>query len=816
MSFPLHLSRSSWWLIAMLAIAAMLFLLFFSAPALGQSPAADAATAATSPSVPLLFVENCGQVVGSAAYYTRTGALDAFFSEDAIVLSLQTAATLSQHSSLRLTPIDASSTIRLEARDEATTRVNIYRNRSERYEGLRTYGSLVYREIYPGIDLVYRGQGSKLKADWIVQPGNDIARIGLAYGGAHHLEVHEGALWIETPLGLLIEDEPILYQEIEGERRAVEGGFRLLGDGGVGFWTGDYDPSQPLVIDPSFEWSTYLGGSGQDEGRSIAVDGTGAVYVAGYTQSIDFPVTPGAFDVTPNAEDVFIAKFDPAGSLLYATYLGGAKAEREISIAIDPFGNLAFAGGTSSTDFPVTPGSFGQTMNYHTGFVGKLDSSGALLFAAYLGGKDYDAVNGIAVDTLGAIYLAGYTDSEDFPVTVGAFDTTLGDVGDGFAAKVDPTGSQLVYATFLGADIRHPTAREAAYDIAVDSSGNAYVLGIPGEGFPTTSGAFDTTWHRSKLYVTKLDPTFSSLVYSTFLGGTGDIPDGRKVEVNDAGEAYVLGETSSDDFPVTPGAYDTTNNRVDGFLTRFDATGSSLVFSTFLGAGNNERFSDFALDRATGISYVTGTTLSVPPVFTRHWTILALVDATGSYLHALKFICESELNNADRPHLTIDASGTVYLTGRTYSSTFPVTPGAFDSTFNGERDAYAIKLRPGPFLLLHGTPAAGQTVHYTVEATPSSETGTMAQVMLSCSGRGLLPLPGGVFLPLIFDSCTQIGIQMGTSLQGTVDAMGRARTPDLVFPAVSPGIRVYSAVATWDLNTLKATSASREIEFVTQ
>jgi hypothetical protein len=335
--------------------------------------------------------------------------------------------------------------------------------------------------------------------------------------------------------------------------------------------------------------------------------------------------------------------------LLYSTYIGGSDGEYGYSIATDLVGDAYVIGYTASSDFPVTPGAFDISYDGPEDiFIAKLDSTGSsLLFSTFLGGMQDEEGYGIAVDSAGAAYVTGYTQSSDFPVTPGAFDTTYHQNWDVFVTKLDPTGSSLLYSTFLGG-----LGSEYAVSIAIDLVGSAFVAGTTrSSDFPVTPGAFDTTINgTTDAFVIKLDPTGSSILYSTYLGGTNNDASppqrGRSMAIDSAGSAFVTGRTSSADFPVTPGAFDTSyHGNDDAFVAKLNPTGSSLSYSTYLGGGDR----DWAYSIAT------------------------------------------------------DPPGTAYLTGYTQSSDFPVTPGAFDSTLNGSRDAFVAKLDSTGSSLIYST-----------------------------------------------------------------------------------------------------------------
>jgi len=379
-----------------------------------------------------------------------------------------------------------------------------------------------------------------------------------------------------------------------------------------------------------FFYSTYLGGNGQDVGFGIAVDSSGNAYVTGQTFSNNFPITPGAFQTSPgplgNGGSVFVTKLNPMGSaLIYSTYLGGFGFQEGLGIAVDAAGNAYVAGRTNSLNFPTTPGAFQPNFGgcpeltcFENAFVTKLNPTGsALVYSTYLGGTKNDEATGIALDAAGNAYVTGRTDSSDFPTSPGAYQTTFSGVlsvyGDAFVVKLDPTGSALIYSTFLGG-----SGDDIAYGIALDSSGNAYVVGATAStDFPTTPGAFQTTFGggETDAFVTKVNPLGSALVYSTYLGGS-DRDEGYGIAVDGlpSPNAYLTGATRSTDFPVIPGAIQPAfagGTGFDVFVTKLDPTGSALIYSTYLGGPDVDYGKAIAVDALPNPNaYVTGTTAS--------------------------------------------------------------------------------------------------------------------------------------------------------------------------------------------------------------
>jgi hypothetical protein len=453
------------------------------------------------------------------------------------------------------------------------------------------------------------------------------------------------------------------------------------------------------VIDPGLVYSTLLGGSGSDIGRAIAVDSNGNTYVTGLTTAPNFPTTVGAFDVAHNGSgDVFVIKLNANGSaLVYSTFLGGALSDDANGIAVDASGQAVVTGRTDSSNFPTSAGAHDPSHNGSTdGFVTKLSADGTgLVYSTYIGGSGVDWGNGIALDSAGNAYVAGQTESASFPTTPGVLDTTLGGGGDAFVAKLDPAGTVL-FSTFLGG----ASGGEVANALAVDFAGNAYLTGFAGLGFPTTAGAFDTSYNGGgDAYVAKLNPVGSALVYSTYLGTGGD-DHGLGIAVDLDGNAYVTGRTNASTFPITAGAFDTTYNGGlnDAYVTKLNADGSALVYSTFLGGSGIDWGRAIAVD-AVGNAYVAGLTDSsnFPTTagafdttfnggFDAYVTVLR---PDGSGLAYSTFLGGEGTDQANG--IAVAPGGDAYVTGST-DFTFPTTAGAFDTSGNGGIDAWIAKL----------------------------------------------------------------------------------------------------------------------------
>ncbi|WP_322489328.1 SBBP repeat-containing protein [Chloroflexus sp.] len=571
------------------------------------------------------------------------------------------------------------------------------------------FASLVYVDLYPGIDLQYAGDGRQLKSTYTIASGADPALIRWRYTGARDLQVDTtGNLIVTVPRrGLptaapieLVEAAPIAWQEIAGARVAVDVRFQVENNNTVQFALGQYDPTYPLIIDPTLTYSSYLGGSGTDAGEAIAVDADGSIYVAGTTYSSDFP-TQNPNDPTynsPGYTDVFVTKLSSDGaSLIYSTYLGGDDSDFVSGLAVDDSGNAHITGGTDSSNFPQQSGltnTWGT--NTDNAFVARFTASGTLDYSTLLGGTFNDYGSGIAVDNGDNAYVVGSTNSSDFPTANAYQSTKAGSTlpDDAFVTKLEWSGSSLSYgySTYLGG-----SNDDLGGSIAIDSSGNAYIEGWTySTNFPTAN-AFDSTLGGTlDTFVTKLAASGSSLVYSTYIGGSNN-DLGYDIAVDGSGHAYVTGFTYSTNFPLSNALDGTLNGTDDAFVTKLSSSGSSLVYSTYLGGSDSETGYGIALD-SSGSASIVGYTRSsdFPTAFPFQLQNLgsgsglndAFVVKLTAAGDALVYGTYLGGSGGDSGHdIARNGSGTAYVTGQTYSADFP-TVDAFASSRAGTSDVF--------------------------------------------------------------------------------------------------------------------------------
>ncbi len=574
------------------------------------------------------------------------------------------------------------------------------------HKGVPSYREIVYEGIYPGINLRYYTSQQRMEYDFLVSPGADPDLIQIQYHGIKSLAINKaGDLTIETAFGTVVEQKPVIYQ-FDGSRfTAVQGEYRLLDATTFGFSFGKgYDPSLPLTIDPVLDYSTLLGGSGNDYARGLAIDSTGNVYVTGYLTSTDFPLK-NAYDSSfnggsPSGYDVFVTKISTHGdSILFSTYLGGSIGDdRGYGIGVDPDGNAYITGVTGSTDFPTVEPIQSTNAGSKDAFVSVLSSTGdSLIYSTYLGGSGDDVGSDIAVDDIGSAYITGNTFSPDFNLSASPYDNSLDGSEDAFVAKIDPSGSSLEFSTYLGG-----SASDAAVGIAVDIDQNAYLIGYTSSGdFPTVN-AYDDSYNGGPLYgdvfVTRFNQTGGSLVYSTFLGG--DMDDiGLAVTVDNTQNAYVTGYTHSGygSFPLV-NAYDSTlGGDFDAFVTKICPAGNSLIYSTFLGGNLGDLASAVAVDPYGEICVVGSTPSNDFPVvdaydesFNGNWdAFVTYIAGSGDSL-----VYSTYLGGAAYEYgygVAIDTGRTVYIGGYTNSWDFP-TLNAIQSSPAGGYDAFVTRM----------------------------------------------------------------------------------------------------------------------------
>jgi hypothetical protein len=692
-------------------------------PASSHGGSANPVSAVTNyGAIPLAFEANRGQTDPSVQFLSHGQGYTLFIREGEAVLALRRAKPTGaigsspadprgiarplsseiETSFVQMKLAGANSHAAAHQEDEQVTKTNYFigSDPAKWRTDIPNYSRVHYTEIYPGIDLVYYGNQRQLEHDFVVGPGADPSRIRLDLMGAKQLRIDAatGDLILKTGAGELRLLKPVTFQESNGKRTWIDSRYKLLAGNRVAFIAGTYNHAQPLVIDPVLVYSTYLGGSGSnyngrtvgDQGNGIAVDAAGSAYVVGTTYSANFPM---------------------AGR----------------SIQSQNFGVLAGDGGTV--------------------FVSKLNAAGtALVYSTYLGGSGGDFGYGIALDSANNAYITGATFSRDFPTTCGSYQISSKSIKNhaptGFVAKLSPTGSALEYATYLGGSGVNSEQGDVPQAIAVDASGNAYLVGYTfSKGFPVTNSAFQVNHDgsASNAFVTKLNPGGSALVYSTFLGGSGlhGVGDfGNAIAIDKSGHAFVAGSTNSSNFPVTRGAYQTVDNgslrgQPTAFITELNVEGTGEVYSTFLGGNGGDSAQAIAIDHG-GFAYVAGTTSSGDFPLTDG--VLEGTDTglgayfgaggvgTGAFVtklnqdgSALEYSTYMEGEATVVTALAVDSSGRTYITGSAptagvgHYGGFMETLDALPTPASKGNAAFLVKLNPAAESLEYATLLGGDS-----------------------------------------------------------------------------------------------------------
>jgi hypothetical protein len=584
------------------------------------------------------------------------------------------------------------------------------------HTNIPTYRRVRFEHIRPGVDLVYYGNHRQLEYDFVLSAGVEPQSLRLSFEGSDVAIDPQGDLVLTSTDGQVTFRRPVAYQGDKSnpaKKHFLAASYVLKGHNRVGFDVPDYDPHEPMVIDPVLNYSTYLGGNGGNTGNAVALDSFNDAYVTGSTTSINFPTSanPKAYQGSNGGDaDAFVTKLRYDGeAVIYSTYLGGNNFDIGNGIALDPSGDAYIVGSTSSANFPTTANVFQPTFGGNTdAFVAKLDPSGSkLLYSTFLGGSDIDYGLALAVDQYGNAFVTGSTQSTDFP-TANPIQFGNSGNGDAFVAEINPNLkglSQLVYCTYLGG-----SSADSGQGIAVDLGGNAYVTGFTySTNFPTYNAYQGSNAGSVDAFIAKLTAGGSSFVFSTYLGGSGD-DRGWAIALDKQLNIYVAGSTrtpcfpatkattmcnATETFPTTPGAFQSLNTSQspgysDVFVTKLNSAGTALIYSTLLGGSLTDSAAGIAVD-SSGNAYVTGYTQSSDfptanaPLasYARgncgpnpcHEAFVTELNTQGSSLVYSTYLGGSaaDIGNA----IAVDSNNNAYVVGTTFSSDFPAIARAY-------------------------------------------------------------------------------------------------------------------------------------------
>lgn len=754
-------------------------------PAAKLSPAQRQDMAKAYGNLPLAFEANQGQTASDVRFLSHGRGYQVFLTSNEAVLTLRQAPMVSANkaqdavlfpgrrashraekaSVLRIQFAGANPSPAIAGTNPLPGKVNYFIGNDPKkwHTHVPSFQAVKYQEVYPGVDLLFYGRQQHLEYDFVVAPGADPNAIALNVSGARKLEINsQGDLVMSAPGGKVSLLKPVVYQDINGERRQIAGNYALAKDHQIHFSVADYDHSQPLTIDPILNYSTYVGGTTSDTAFAMALDAAGNAYIAGQTFSTDFPQM-NAEPSTPPVDiatlgTAFISVLNPAGSALtYSTYLGGSGGtnggDLAEAIAVDTASpvNIYVAGQTFSPDFPPTTNAFigapgpAGTSTGGSAFVTKLvpaaSGTAQLAYSSYLGGDTSDDGHGIAVDATGNIYVDGVTLSTNFPTVNPLFAQTSAS-GNAFLSEINPSAltgpTSLVFSTYLGGTgtgapaFSFPFAEDAT-GIAFSGS-NAYLVGTTtSTNFPVHGTQIKPCLATGSVFISEINTVTPALTYSTCVGGTtGDF--GNAIALGPTNLAYLTGNTFSANFPVVPAGNTipvpppATSPNATGavaFVSVVNTTTGALTYSTLLGGNNGDVGEAIAVDSA-GNAYVTGLASSTDFPITQGAFQTTLVNSSGgafvteinpaganaqaqllysSFLNGSKGV-GTNLPTADIGLGIALGSGNVFLDGQAGTSDFPTTSAAFQTGFKasaGNSNAFVTDMTLTPTISVSPT-----------------------------------------------------------------------------------------------------------------
>jgi hypothetical protein len=661
-----------------------------------QTSGASPLATSQSPHLPFTFVENKGQLDSSARYMGAGPTFRAWFQDRGVLYQQGLAMCQVQFKGGSPNP-------RIEAADPTGASANYFRGADTRRwkTHLPLFGALLYREVWPGIDIRFRAEEDQTKAEYLVSPGGSVGDIQLLFDAPTEIQ-SDGSLAVFGASGRFVENKPFIFQDSESGKVIVQGGFRREKDGTIGFTVAAYDPQKPLVIDPIILFGGYFGGSAQSSITSVAVNSYFNTIVAGWTLSTDLPSSGGALPLNRGGVDAFVAGFSPAGGkLLFCTYLGGSADDRAFGIAVDSSNNTYITGWTSSSNFPVVAAFQSRLSGVRDAFVTKLNPAGnALIYSTYLGGGGVDAGNAITLDTNNSPVIVGDTTSTNLPASAGAVQSRSAGGQDAFVAKLTPKGAALMFMTYLGG-----SATDHGAAVVLDASGSVFVAGSTfSTNFHVANASQPQSGGGEDAFVAKFSPSGSSLLFSTYFGGSGGTAGAPEainaITMGSAGNLFVAGITSSPNLPVTSTAAQTVfaGGQTDGFLARLDPATGSVLKCTYLGGSGDDGINGLAID-FYGYLYVAGYTSSTDfPVQSPAQSANAggmdafVAKMLPSYILFSTYM--GGVGNETANAIAIDSLSSVVIAGQTGSAAF--TGSATLTGWTGSAvSSFLVKLAPG-------------------------------------------------------------------------------------------------------------------------
>jgi Beta-propeller repeat/Abnormal spindle-like microcephaly-assoc'd, ASPM-SPD-2-Hydin len=799
--------------------------LIWLAPALGAGNPAEAPVKTTAPvnpalayrRLPMSFEPNVGQTNQRVEYLTRGPGYNLFLTADEAVLALEQPVLISPdhptstraQSVLRIKLVGGNPGVKLTGEDELPGKSNYFigNNPQAWHTDVPTYAQVRYHGLYRGVDAVYYGRQGDLEYDFVMAPGADLRQVRFRIEGAKQVRLDEGGnLLLRTQQGVVTLRSPQAYQGEGANRTRIAVRYAVRARNEFGFEVASYRRDQAMTIDPALLLSTYLGGTGGDVAYGVGVDTAGNVYVAGETNSTDFPTAAAIQSATGGGGDAFISKLNTTGTqLLYSTYLGGNGSDAIAGMAVDSKGDAFVTGTTYSSNFPVAPKTTAsnpsspqafQTTYAGNGdaFVAEIPSAGdKLTYSSFLGGTGADFGQGISFDSAGNAYVTGSTQSPDFPIPSGTtnppFQSTVSGSSDVFIAVVNFSGTALLSSTYLGG-----TQADTGQGIQVDGSGNIYVTGYTfSTDFPTMNPIQTANKGNADIFVTELNSSLSALTFSTYLGGS-ERDRGFGISLDSSANMYITGDTQSSDFPTSqpPVLQAAYGGNGDAIVAEIKAgTTPSLGYSTYLGGTGTDQANGIAVDSSGNVGVVGFTNSTDFPLFDAMQQILGLNGGSGcgSSLCPDAFITKLKPGGSQTVYSTflggngadfgqaiaVDSAGDLYVAGSTSSSNFPALGGAYQGNLGGVAgNAFVAEIEAADAPAIAYSPQKLNFGNQAVSVTSTTQTVTIVDM-------------GSV--PLVISSITAPSSDFTESdnCVGTVAARGGTCTINITFTPVATG-----------------------------
>jgi len=668
--------------------------------------------------IPLRFEANTGQVDSKAQFLSRGKGYKLFLSSNESVVILNRklnsnsiknvkspdkASPEIEFASVHMKLLDSNPSAKFKGEKKSITKSNYFRGSdpSKWRQNNPNFGKVRYESVYPKIDLVYYGNNNKLEYDFIVNPGGDYNAIQMAFDGVNELLLDpNGNLILSTKTGNIIQNAPIIYQMVEGEKILVAGNYELVNKNQVRFKVDKYNKAIPLIIDPILEFSTYLGGSGGDDSVSMTLDNDGNIYVTGQTNSSDFPIE-GAYQNTyqGGSFDVFITKLNPdATEILYSTYLGGSVRDGGWQdLTVDDSGNIFIAGSTDSNNFPLLDSLFPKNGGLDA-FLTKIDPTGSiLLFSTLIGGSSDERIFDVILDSSNNVLIAGKTWSSNYPI-LNALQPNFGGVTEIFLSRfsLDDGEYTLDTSTYYGGN-----HEDRPKEMILDSQGYLYMTGDTGStNFPTVNGYQDSIGegfvNGRDFFLLKLSPDLQSVSFATYLGGN-QADMGESITLDEFNNIYVTGSTwGSSNLPIKDAFQDSFNGgNNDCVLAKFDTDGN-LLFSSYFGGSASEECRSIRLD-SVGQIYISGLTNSsnipmVDPIQDTVQSFDGFLVRFNADISEINFSTYIGGTGGDSIQATeFNSYQDLILFGNTNSSDFPVV-SATQSTLAGNSETFIAKI----------------------------------------------------------------------------------------------------------------------------